>query len=200
MPAPPHRGEYTAPSDAQADDAPATFMTAEAFADLPDTGTRYELIAGVPVAMSRPKYHHGRTAGKFTAIVGHYILSEGLGEALTESGFLLARNPDTVRGPDFAFISAARTLPEHKFDTYFEGAPDLAVEIISTHDNAIDLRTKVLQYLDAGARLVWVLYPSLTLIDVSRADGSTTVLRGDAALDGEEVLPGLTIPVQTIFE
>ena len=62
------------------------------------------------------------------------------------------------------------------------------------------MQQKVRDYLDAGARLVWVLAPQAKSATVYRADGSARLLREQDALDGENVLPGLTILLRDIFE
>ena len=76
-----------------------------------------------------------------------------------EAGYVLARNPDTVRGPDLSFIARERLVG---FDDsrFFEGAPDLAVEILSPSNRPGEVRAKAPEYLAAGARLVWVVDPS----------------------------------------
>lgn len=81
-----------------------------------------------------------------------------------------------------------------------EGAPDLAVEVLSPSDDPVDVQQKVRDYLEAGARLVWVVAPSARAVTVYRADGSARLLREGEALEGEDVLPGLHIPLAELFE
>lgn len=112
-------------------------------------------------------------------------------------GFVLrlSGDPERVRAPDVAFVSAGR-LPEG----FLDGAPDLAVEVLSPSDDPVDVQQKVRDYLEAGAHLVWVVAPSAQAVTVDRADGSARLLREWEALEGEDALPGLRIPLAELFE
>jgi hypothetical protein len=119
-------------------------LTAAQFASLPrEDAYRVELVRGRLVRAPRPMPLHAR-------------LVTGMVHRL--HGVLLAREPDTVRGPDVAFYSHAR-VPETRYDAGFWGAPDLAIEITSPSNRASDVQEKVTDYLDAGVRLVWVIDP-----------------------------------------
>ena len=117
------------------------------------------------------------------------------------SGFILRRDPDLVRAPDQAFVSQARLEanppPERG---YWELAPDLAVEIISPEDRAGEIEEKVRDYLQAGVRLVWLLYPLTRRAHVYAADGSVRVILEERELDGEDVLPGFRAPLAELFD
>lgn len=115
-----------------------------------------------------------------------------------DTGFRIARYPDTVRGPDVAFVARDRAsrIPERG---YADLAPDLVAEILSPGDAAADVLAKVADWLAAGTRLVWLVDPERSLVHVYRPDGSLTVLRKEDSLDGESVLPGFRCPVGSIF-
>jgi Uma2 family endonuclease len=81
-----------------------------------------------------------------------------VGRAIPEAGYILAREPLTIRQPDVSVLSEARIQGTEE-DSYFEGAPELAVEVVWPSDSAEDLEVMVKQYLNAGAEQVWVLYP-----------------------------------------
>lgn len=83
---------------------------------------------------------------------------DGLGEVLIEAGFVIDREGPIVRAPDVAFLSRGRS-ESADLDGWFEGAPDLAVEIVSPSDSAQDLHRKIGQYLAAGSRAVLAVYP-----------------------------------------
>jgi Uma2 family endonuclease len=181
-------------------DPPAVPLTAENLAQIGDDELRHELVEGAIVEMSRPKPRHGRVAVRLICLIDSHVEAQQLGDVFTEAGFILARNPDTVRGPDIAFVAAERGLQESDLDEYIDGAPDLAVEIVSPNDNAVDLRELIDLYFTAGARLVWVVYPMFRTIEVYRSDNSATVLRADDELDGETVLAGFSTPVRALFD
>ncbi|MGH7675591.1 MAG: Uma2 family endonuclease, partial [Gemmatimonadales bacterium] len=112
--------------------------------------------------------------------------------------FTLARDPDTVRAPDIAFISRAR-LPDPEPVGYPELAPDLAVEVLSPGDRPGELLAKVADWLNAGTRLVWIVDPERRLARVYRQDGSETLLNAEDDLSGEGVVPGFAVMLAEIL-
>jgi len=127
-----------------------------------------------------------------------YVHARGLGRVVAESGFILERRPDTVRGPDVAFVRRER-IPDPPPQGYAEFAPDLAVEILSPGDRRGEVSEKVADWLRAGTRLAWVVDPARRIARVYRADGSETLVPEDGALSGEDVLPGLTVPLASVL-
>ena len=115
-----------------------------------------------------------------------------------DPGFTLARNPDTVRAPDIAYVSRERLdgpVP-HGFGEF---APDLAVEIQSPTDRPGAVLAKVGGWLTAGSHLVWVVDPIRQLVTVYRADGSQTLLGVHDVLRGESLLPGFSLSLDELF-
>jgi Uma2 family endonuclease len=131
-------------------------LTAEDFWQLPDDGYKYELVAGECVRMPPSGFLHGTIAGNFARLLGEHAAKYDLGAvSVAEAGFRLRQNPDTVRAPDVAFVSKERILAQGKPENFWEGAPDLAVEVVSPNDRFDDVVEKVQEYLAADARLVW---------------------------------------------
>jgi len=173
--------------------------TAADLADLPDTPYRHELVAGVIVAEPLPRPRHDRTRRQLERLLEAFVEARDLGEVFGECGYLLARNPDTVRGPDLSFVSRER-LAGFDDKSYFPGAPDLAVEILSPSNRPGEMHAKVADYLAAGARLVWVVDPEKTTVTTYRSLLTPRRLASPAILDGDDVLPGLAIPLDSVFE
>jgi Uma2 family endonuclease len=175
-------------------------LTAEDFWQLPDDGHTYELVAGECVRMPPSGFLHGTVAGNFARLLGEYAAQYELGAvSVAEAGFTLRQNPDTVRAPDVAFVSKARILTQGKPEKFWEGAPDLAVEVVSPNDRFDDVVEKVQEYLAAGARLVWVALPRSKSIMVYHPNGEIKILREGDELQGEDVLPGFVCLVQKVF-
>lgn len=108
-------------------------------------------------------------------------------------------NPGKVRKPDVSFISKDR-LPNGPSERGFSRiAPDLAVEVISPNELALDVDKKIHEYLEAGVQLVWKVNPDAKLIAVHRASGSDSRLGIDDELSGENVIPGFRINVGELF-
>ena len=121
-----------------------------------------------------------------------------LGRVLPEVGFKLTSDPDTVRGPDIAFISSGR-LPDPEPAGFADFAPDLAVEVMSPGDRPGEVLAKVADWLSAGTRMVWVLDPARRVARVYREDGTERILTAAESLDGEDVLPGFSSPLAEIL-
>lgn len=175
-------------------------MTVEEFYRIPDDGLRHELVAGFVVSEPLSGYPHGRIAAAVVEYLRAYVRTHRLGSVLTvDTGFILSRNPDTVRGPDVAFVSKARS-PDRQATGAFEGPPDLAVEVLSPSDRAGDVRAKVAEYLSAGTRLVWVVDPETESVTAYRSLFRPRVFGADETLEGEDVIPGFRVTVRDLFE
>ena len=112
--------------------------------------------------------------------------------------YLLSRDPLTIRQPDISVISREHIRASDP-DSYFEGAPELAVEIVSPSDSAEDLDIKTKQYLQNGAQQVWILYPKTQTVHVFSRGAATVILDKDQSLEGGGLLPGFTVPVASLF-
>ena len=181
--------------------SPPKMMTADELLDLPDDGNVYELSRGMLICMSPLAYAPSRIAGKALVRLGGFVDEHGLGDyGSAEGGFRLASDPDTVRAPDIWFVRAERLPPdEAAAEQYYSGPPDLAVEVLSPSDRFDQVMGKVRDYLEAGTLLLWVLDPRSQTAAVFRPGQPVRFLDIDDALDGEDVLPGFTLPLRDVF-
>src|SRR6266403_987143 len=113
--------------------ATKTLLTLEQFERLPDDGMRHELDEGELVSTPPPMFLHGKIQSRTAQRLANFVEPRSLGMVVTESGYRLTS--DTVRAPDVSFIWVERTLILD-LARRFEGAPDLAVEIISPSETA----------------------------------------------------------------
>jgi len=178
--------------------ATKTLMTLEEFERLSsDDGVIYELDEGELVSMTFPMPKHARVQRALLVELDAFLKHKPLGEVLSETGYLLSTDPPTLRGPDVGFVRAGREIdPEARI----QGAPDLAVEIVSPNDTASGLLRKVQQYLRSGAQTVWVVYPDNAQVHVFSSGGETHVLNRDDVLTEPHLLPGFSLPVAALFE
>ena len=175
-------------------------LTAEDFWQLPNDGQKHELVAGELTHMPPSGFLHGTVAGSFARLLGEHVAKYNLGAiSVAEAGYRLRQDPDTVRAPDVAFVSKDRILARGKPEKFWEGAPDLAVEVVSPNDRFDDVVEKVQEYLLAGAHLVWVALPRTKVVMVYRANGEGKLIREDKELSGENVLSGFVCLVRNIF-
>jgi Uma2 family endonuclease len=175
-------------------------LTAEEFAALPRDNMRLELVRGEILAMPPAFGGHGKTAMRLGVVLGQYVLSHQLGEVYAaETGFLVARNPDTVRAPDVAFIQASRVPPIETDDGWVPVVPDLAAEVVSSGDRVSEVADKVHMWMDAGVRMVLVVLPAAGAVEVHRAGQPLVTLHAGDMLDGADVVPGFTASVTALF-
>ena len=175
-------------------------MTAEEFAALtnPRDGSQQELVKGEVVIMPPPQARHGIICSRIDRRLGIYVEENNLGWTTSnDTGVILERDPDTVRGPDVAFWSIARQ-PELPAG-YFEIPPDIAVEVLSPTDRRRDVREKIREYITLGVRLVWLIDPETRTVTVYPGTIRGTELDESDTLDGGEVLPGFAVPVSYLF-
>ena len=181
-------------------------MTAEEFATLPELrgGEQMELVRGAIVMAPPGNAGHGRRARKVERYVEDFVVKHDLGLISGEGGYRLSSSPDTVRAPDGAWISwknlHGRSFPE---DDYPDAAPNLAIEIVSTHDRDIDIAEKVQDYLDAGTDRVWVVRPKQRTVTVHRPNGDAHTYSAADTLTSEDAgfpVAGFELRVGTIFE
>jgi Uma2 family endonuclease len=159
----------------------------------------YELIEGELVEVNPPGGIHGEVAGKLSAYLGMFVLTNKLGKFFThDAGFVLKQDPDTVLGPDFAFIRQGRLTKSPK--AYIRIAPDLAVEVVSPSNTRPEIDRKTQIYLDAGVELVWIVDPFRGELSVRQANSTTVVLGPEDTVSGSDILPGFELRVGNLFE
>jgi Uma2 family endonuclease len=173
-------------------------LTVEEFWRLPENGTRRELVRGEVVETMPPGGVHGAIAAALVSVLRAWAGALG-GYVGVEAGFVLARNPDTVRGADVSYVRADRIPPDGVPEAFWPMAPDLAVEIVSPSETADEVRAKVRDYLAAGTPLVWTIYPRTREVVVHTADGLARAYSDSDVIEHPDVLPGFTCPVAELF-
>ena len=150
--------------------------------------------------MSPAGWKHGWIAGRLHIWMGRHIEEHNLGVVFEgETGFLLASDPDTVRAPDIAFIRRERFPAQPPAEAFWPGAPDLAVEVVSPGDTIHEVDDKVKTWLDAGAKMVWVVNPKSRSVTVYRSAEQVKILTENEDLSGEDVVEGFRCKVRDIF-
>ena len=175
-------------------------LTAEELLRLPDTGRRLELVEGELFEMPPAGGEHGDIAAVVLIVLGEYVRRHRLGRTFAaETGFVLARDPDTVRAPDASFVSYGR-LPRGEVPPgYVDMAPDLAVEVTSPSDSAREVQQKTDSWLAAGTSEVWVVSPRERTVTVYRLGQHPAVIDQSGSLLGGDLIPGFEVPVRELF-
>ena len=76
---------------------------------LPFDGRRHELQAGIHISEPLPGMRHGRVTARIVVLLDGFVRPRRLGVVFTaDTGYILARAPDTLRGPDVSFLAWER--------------------------------------------------------------------------------------------
>jgi Uma2 family endonuclease len=175
-------------------------LTPEEFMRLYSDEDYVELIRGEVVQLTPPGLRHGLIGEEVRDVLKPYVKIGNLGIVLSmEIGYVLEREPYTVRAPDVSFISQARLEQVEDEEKHFPGAPDLAVEILSPTDSLRATESKARMYLRAGGSVVWILDPKDKTLRIYRPDADPIVLGPDDEADAEPALPGFRCNVGNLF-
>ncbi len=178
-------------------------MTAEEFSrwvQRPQNANKwFELVRGEVIELPTPLKRHGVVAWNVARQLDVYICQRGKGYlTINDSGVILERDPDTVRGPDVALYEDSDTF-EDLHPRSGETPPLLAVEILSPFDRADRVLRKITDFLRSGVALVWLVDPEMRTVTVYSANGAPFLVEEDGELDGGDALPGLRCRVADFF-
>ena len=175
--------------------------TDEEFMALPEDGHRYELVNGELIDMGNSGAKHGYVAIVLSSALFAVVLSKKLG-AMFDSSTTFKMKSGNKRSPDISFVAKERLQGlEELPDGFLEGAPDLAIEILSGTNTVEEIHDKLVEYFENGTRLVWTIYPNEHYILVYRcAKEPDRLLKSTDFLDGEELIPCFSLPVAELFQ
>ena len=177
-----------------------TQTTAEDLFNMPEDGFRYELVNGELRKMTPAGSQHGAIVAKLTAALVDHAEAHNLGEVFrAETGFRLARDPDTVLAPDIAFVARGRIASIGLSEKFWSGPPDLAVEVLSPSDTVYGSDQKIEQWLSAGTQAVWVVNPKRKTVTVYSPQAEPQIVTVNDLLEGQGVLPGFRYSIVKMF-
>ncbi|HBI42636.1 MAG TPA: hypothetical protein DDY78_07220 [Planctomycetales bacterium] len=178
-------------------------MTAEEFFDWANRQENedkfFELECGEIVEMPNPSELHGVVCFLIARILGNFLFQRGKGYlCCNDSGLLIARDPDTVRGPDLMLFDESRPLDalSRKFT---ERIPKLIIEVLSPSDQITKVNLRISQFLKRGVPLAWLVDPEVRSVTVYRPGKEHTVVDETEELTGEDALPDLRVRVADLF-
>jgi Uma2 family endonuclease len=175
--------------------ATKTLLTVEEFARIfEQRDCFYELVEGELITVSPGMFLHNYVRDRLLRLLAAFVEDHRLGMVVSEQPFHLFGT--TVRYPDVAFVRSGRVLPPHKFP---EGAPDLAVEIISPSNTPSYMDRRISDFFAAGSARVWVVYPEEREVYVHGMNGMVRH-GGDDLLEDPELLPGFSVKASSLFE
>jgi Uma2 family endonuclease len=176
-------------------------LTIKEYSKLPDLGYPNELVRGKIVRMNQPQSRHGQICATVTFLLTQFAREHDLGHVLSnDSGVITERDPDTLRGADVAFYSFDHVPKGPLGPGYLEVPPDIVVEVLSPSDKWPKVFVKVAEYLVAGVRVVCVLNPSKSTVQLHRPDGDIEILNANQTLRLPELGDSFAEPVSRFFE
>lgn len=179
----------------------AVATTANELLKLPTgEGERYELLEGELRVMTPAGAEHGRVTATAALLLGMHVHATRTGVIFgAETGFILASDPDTVRAPDAAYVSHAHAEAVGRTPKFWPRAPDFAVEVVSPEDSRRYVRSKALNWLDAGVSAVLVLDPASRSAAVYRAPDDVRAYADGDEIDLSDAVPGWVVAVADFF-
>ena len=175
-------------------------MTIQQLEDLNESESRFELLRGELVEMPPAGFEHGDIALAIGTELRLFARRTGLGRAAgAETGYVLSENPDVMLAPDASFVLQNRLPPREERGRFLRLAPDLVVEVVSPHDSASYVQRKVIEYLNFGVRLVWIVDPEGQTVTVYDDADGVRFLGIEDELDGGTVLPGFSTAISEFF-
>ncbi len=126
----------------------------EEFAELPDDGNRYEIIAGEVYMTPSPRPIHQRVALRLGVVLDPFVVRHALGAVFMGPIDVLFGEKDYLE-PDLVFVRRERMAIVS--DRGIEGVPDLVVEVVSHSTAARDRGLKRERYASFGVPQYWVV-------------------------------------------
>ena len=175
-------------------------VTLEEYAALPKH-PRYELVKGVLIELMTASRDHERTVIRTGRHMDIHVDTHGLGEVYgSNRGYVTdPDSPATLRMPDISFVSNARLNQPELAGMLYDGAPDLAVEILSESNTTAEITQKIDEYLDAGGLAVWVIDIDARTLTVHTPNAPPLTLTDADTIDGADYLPGFACPVADLL-
>ena len=174
--------------------------TDKEFMALPKDGHRYELIGGELADMGNSGMEHGGIGSFLGGLLAIHVRQCKLG-IVCDSSTAFTLKSGNKRSPDVSFVAKNRLQglkrPPRGF---FQGSPDLAVEILSPNNTVEEIHEKIVEYFENDTCLVWVIHPDEKYVLVYHFPEPDRLLRPDDALDGEAIVPGFSVTVAELFE
>jgi Uma2 family endonuclease len=175
-------------------------MTFEEAARLDPDEHAGEIVDGEWVQLTRSTWQHGKITARIAAILlGYADAHEGWSVSTADPGVKLGHDPDRLRGPDVGMVRAEREPTGKGAAGWLDGAPDVAVEVVGDSQTISEMTKKALEYLAAGARMVWVVDLEPRRVVLFTPPDHVRILGEEDVLDGADILPGFRCPVAAMF-
>jgi Uma2 family endonuclease len=173
--------------------------TEDEIMSLPDNGYDYEIVDGELIMSPKNNPEHGGICVRISSPMHLFARKHKLGEVWdSNTGFwMINRN---LRAPDISFVTEARLKSLRPLKSFFEGAPDLAVEVLSSTNTRREMDRRLRDFFESGTQIVWIIDPERQMAEVCYSLTNRKLIGPGGALEGEHLLPGFTLPLDSLFE
>lgn len=178
--------------------APKVWTEAEIQA-LPDDGYNHEIVDGELVMSPKNNWQHGDICMRLSSAMHAHVRDHRLGAVFDSStGFWMVNR--NCRAPDVSFVVRERLRGlNRRAPAFIQGAPDLAVEVLSPDLTRRELDARLRDFFASGTRLAWVIDPAREFVEVCHSPARRRLVPANGTLDGEDVLPGFTFAIAELF-
>jgi Uma2 family endonuclease len=182
--------------------APKKVWTEAELQALPEDGYLHELVAGELVTSPKNDFFHGDICSRLLTALSNFVQSKRLGAVLDSSTGFWMKNRN-CRAPDISFITKQRLKSlgfKRSTRTFFPGAPNLAVEILSLNNTRRDIDERLKDFFESGMQVAWIIDPRLERVEICHSLTKRQLIRSGGFLKGETLLPGFRDPIADLFK
>lgn len=166
---------------------------------MPRDGRKYELLGG-KLVVSPTGFQHGYISVRLSSALSHFVVQHGLGLVVESSTGFRMKSGDCL-SPDVSFVAMERVRGQGGVKPkFFQGAPDLAVEVLSPRESRRRLKQKLAEYFRNGTCLAWVVDPRDQTVSVYTSVEKVEILGATDQLRGGSLMPGFVFPIKELFE
>jgi Uma2 family endonuclease len=174
--------------------------TEEELQALPEDGYIHEVVGGALVMSPKNNFQHGDICVRLSTALNVFVRARKLGVVLDSSTGFWMQNRN-CRAPDISFIAKARLRGWKRPPVaFFEGAPDLAVEVLAPSNTAAEISERLADFFASGTQLAWIIHPEEQFVEICHSPVQRKMLGSGALLDGESLLPGFQYPIADLFK
>lgn len=169
---------------------------------LPHDAYNYEVVDNELVMSPKNNFSHGDICAQLSKALSIFADRHRLGKVLDSSTGFWMKNRN-CRAPDISFVSRNRIIAagfRRSTQSFFRGAPDLAVEVLSPNSTRRDMDRRLEDFFESGTRLAWIIDPENERAEVCHGTTDRALIASGGILDGEDVLPGFQFPIADLFK
>jgi Uma2 family endonuclease len=166
---------------------------------LPEDGYIHEVVNGELVMSPKNNFQHGDISIRLSTALNTFVRARKLGVVLDSSTGFWMQNRN-CRAPDISFIAKARLRGlKRPPATFFKGAPDLAIEVLSPSNTPAEISERLADFFASGTQIAWIIHTEEQFVEICHSPVQRRIAGSGAFLDGDQLLPGFQYPIADLF-